>query len=51
MRKTVNLNKDWHFTISDKYDQMVDIPHTWNAIDGQDGGNDYLRALATYAPG
>lgn len=48
MRKTVNLNKDWHFTISDKYDQMVDIPHTWNAIDGQDGGNDYLRALATY---
>ena len=21
----------------------VNLPHTWNAIDGQDGGNDYYR--------
>jgi len=48
MRKIINLNKNWHFCIKDKYDEMIDIPHTWNAIDGQDGGNDYLRALGIY---
>ncbi|MBR3837553.1 MAG: beta-galactosidase [Clostridia bacterium] len=26
----------------------VTIPHTWNAFDGQDGGNDYFRAECTY---
>ncbi len=48
MRRFFSLNKDWHFQITGKYDERVDVPHTWNAIDGQDGGNDYLRALATY---
>ena len=24
------------------------LPHTWNAVDGQDGGNDYWRGTATY---
>ena len=48
MRKMINLNKDWHFCIEGKYDEIVDVPHTWNAKDGQDGGNDYLRAVATY---
>ena len=48
MRKLINLNDEWHFTIKDKYDEVVNLPHTWNAVDGQDGGNDYLRALATY---
>ena len=23
-------------------------PHTWNALDGQDGGNDYWRGIGTY---
>ena len=27
---------------------MVDMPHTWNAKDGQDGGNDYWRGTCTY---
>ena len=26
----------------------VDLPHTWNAFDGQDGGNDYWRGIGTY---
>ena len=26
----------------------VNLPHTWNAIDGQDGGNDYTRGLCWY---
>ena len=27
----------------------VNLPHTWNAFDGQDGGNDYWRGIGTYA--
>ena len=26
----------------------VTLPHTWNALDGQDGGNDYWRGTGTY---
>lgn len=26
----------------------VALPHTWNNLDGQDGGNDYHRGLGTY---
>ncbi len=26
----------------------VTLPHTWNALDGQDGGNDYWRGIGTY---
>ena len=26
----------------------VVLPHTWNAFDGQDGGNDYRRGTGTY---
>ena len=26
----------------------VALPHTWNALDGQDGGNDYWRGIGTY---
>ena len=26
----------------------VALPHTWNAKDGQDGGNDYWRGVGTY---
>lgn len=28
--------------------QPVVLPHTWNALDGQDGGADYWRGLGTY---
>lgn len=26
----------------------VALPHTWNHLDGQDGGNDYWRGIGTY---
>lgn len=29
--------------------EKVTLPHTWNGIDGQDGGNDYYRATCYYA--
>ena len=29
--------------------EAVDLPHTWNAVDGQDGGNDYYRGTCLYA--
>ena len=56
MRETVNLNRKWAFIMgqSDVPDAMpspayfVNLPHTWNAIDGQDGGNDYYRGLCWY---
>ena len=28
--------------------QTVALPHTWNNLDGQDGGNDYWRGIGTY---
>lgn len=48
MRTKITLNKDWFFSIHNKPKVQVDIPHTWNAIDGQDGGNDYYRGIGTY---
>ena len=53
MRNTVNLNSDWLF-IKDTSDitrrdgEVVSLPHTWNATDGQDGGNDYFRGACLY---
>lgn len=37
MRKIINFNNDWYFSRTDTW-EAVDIPHTWNAVDGQDGG-------------
>ncbi len=48
MRKLINLNTNWQFTMPDKDTQSVNIPHTWNNIDGQDGGNDYWRGTCVY---
>ncbi|MDO4285033.1 MAG: glycoside hydrolase family 2 TIM barrel-domain containing protein [Eubacteriales bacterium] len=31
--------------------EMVVLPHTWNAQDGQDGGNDYYRGACWYVRG
>ena len=55
MRKIVNINKDWLF-IKEDIDinkdginfENVNIPHTWNAIDGSDGGDDYYRGRCWY---
>ena len=48
MRKIHLLNKNWIFTYFDGEKQEVNIPHTWNNIDGQDGGDDYYRGTCTY---
>ena len=48
MRIEQLLNGGWSFTYHDGSTQQVDIPHTWNATDGQDGGNDYWRGTCTY---
>lgn len=34
------LPQDW---------EVVNLPHTWNGTDGQDGGNDYYRGTCYYA--
>ena len=48
MSKTILLNQDWIFS-KDGHDETVTLPHTWNAVDGQDGGNDYYRGTCLYA--
>ncbi len=57
MRQIINFNAKWAFskmatevptTIDTRWD-FVNLPHSWNAIDGQDGGDDYFRGTAYYA--
>lgn len=57
MRQIYNFNTKWGFskealeaptTMPERWD-WVNIPHTWNNIDGQDGGNDLYRGTAFYA--
>lgn len=55
MRKIENFNSNWRFLRSDggpeaAYVQgmTVQLPHTWNAEDGTDGGNDYYRGRCWY---
>ena len=53
MRTIVSLNPKWAFTKqADAVPETlpmnwnwVNLPHTWNAIDGQDGDNDYFRGI------
>ena len=57
MRTVVNFNAKWAFTKQN--DTLptalpmnwnwVNLPHSWNDIDGQDGGNDYYRNTCWYA--
>ena len=55
MRKIISLNEGWSFsknvsgpTHSSEL-ESVNLPHTWNATDGQDGGNDYFRGACLYS--
>lgn len=57
MRKILNLNTKWAFSkeadrvpevMPDRW-HWVNLPHCWNAIDGQDGGSDYYRGTCYYA--
>ena len=55
-----NWNGSWLFTkdaafVSEAHTALntadweaINLPHTWNAIDGQDGGNDYYRGTCYY---
>lgn len=56
MRKVININKNWTF-IKDvenlrkarkQKGNKIDLPHTYNNVDGQDGGNDYFRGTCWY---
>ncbi len=56
MRKITELDNNWIFVKSanNVLDAVaaegvpVSLPHTWNAEDGQDGGNDYYRGTCWY---
>ncbi len=48
MRKEILLNENWSFQIANREEEKVNLPHSWNGKDGQDGGNDYLKDVATY---
>lgn len=49
MRSIQSINQGWAFTPSGSNGTVtVDLPHTWNNLDGQDGTNGYVRDCATY---
>ena len=48
MRKIEKLMQGWTFRQPEHEAVVLDLPHTWNAKDGQDGGNDYWRGTCTY---
>ena len=50
MRKTLPIHDNWLFSKLSPGDaaETVTLPHTWNAVDGQDGGNDYYRGTCYY---
>ncbi len=53
MRNILNLNENWLFVkdcadIAVREGVTVNLPHTWNAEDGMDGGNDYFRGSCLY---
>jgi beta-galactosidase len=58
-RLDIGLNGEWKFVRQDvagtaavDFDdsawQQVNLPHTWNNMDAQDGGNDYYRGVGWY---
>ncbi len=56
MRKQININKDWGFikdvrdisSLDESLETKINLPHTWNNVDGIDGGNDYFRGTCAY---
>ena len=50
MRKILPIHDNWQFSklSSGEAAEAVTLPHTWNAVDGQDGGNDYYRGTCYY---
>ncbi|HKJ40846.1 MAG TPA: hypothetical protein VKA27_02085, partial [Sunxiuqinia sp.] len=58
-RLNVNISSNWKFgssfsasVTSQGFDdsgwETVDLPHTWNNLDGQDGDNNYKRGAFWY---
>ncbi len=48
MRNSICFNDRWTFTDPKGAVSTVSLPHTWNGVDGQDGGNDYRRGTGYY---
>ena len=48
MRKLVPMMDAWRFTDLDGAKNIVNLPHSWNYADGQDGGDDYRRGVGSY---
>ena len=56
MRNVMELKDNWMFVkeaenaadAASKKGTAISLPHTWNAVDGQDGGNDYHRGTCWY---
>ena len=57
MRHVISINANWVFSKEAQQVpaalpqdwEKVNLPHSWNAQDGQDGGNDYHRGTCYYA--
>ena len=56
MRQIININRKWAFSkqatsvpaeLPMNWD-WVNLPHSWNAIDGQDGDSDFFRGTCYY---
>lgn len=63
-RIKTNINEDWSFRLEKDIDgeptnlkdidfddsdwDRVSVPHSWNAVDGADGGNDYHKSVGWY---
>src|SRR5262249_34947254 len=58
-RTAISLTRPWRFRQADEaafsavdFDDAswstVTVPHTWNNLDGEDGGNNYLKAACWY---
>ena len=48
MRTIIPFNENWAFLKPGEDRVPVTLPHTWNALDGQDGGGDYWRGECVY---
>ena len=57
MRNIINLNQDWRFIqenaglpeVFPEHWSVINLPHTWNAVDGHDGNGGYNRGCYWYA--
>lgn len=48
MKRIITPLSEWQFSKDKVCWENVLLPHTWNALDGQDGGNDYYRGTCWY---